>query len=216
FSGSEEIEKFLKYASFSGEVKKEFLSAMAERRNEKLKLFAEKLPNFKVHKYALDIDVVQQEKLIGWPSDKGFKLPLKITGTAITEGPWRGMSGEWVYYPAAVIKRAAGLLTGCQVRVDHADDGSPLNKVIGWVTKSWFGKAKNGKNAIKYKGLIFDHEMAEKVINKKIRKVSVSPFVRESVEPNKGLVANDIKAFEEISILSENNPACRDADVAAV
>ena len=64
------------------------------------------------------------------------------------------------------------LLTGCQIRVDHAEDGAPLSKVVGWVTNSKAEMVK-GKQGITYNGLIFDYHMAKAVWKKQIRKVSV-------------------------------------------
>ena len=170
-----------------------------------------------LHKHAMSVDGLKLRKLEGWPQGKtSFKLPLPVEGTALTSGAFRGTSGEWIYYDDNVIKKSAPLLSGCQIRLDHSEDGSPLSTVIGWVTKSWFGKDKSGKSAIKYKGLIFDYDKAKDVFDKKIRKTSVSPFVKEKVDEQKGLIAEDIAKFEEISILSENNPACSKATVKAI
>ena len=171
---------------------------------------------YKVHKHACSLDTFKLEKLEGWPQKKTpFKLPLPVSGIALTTGAFRGMSGEWVYYGKDVIEKSAPLLTGCQIRVDHSEDGAPLSTVAGWVTKSWKGKDKRGNPAILYKGLIFDYDKAKDIYNKKIRKTSVSPFVKEKVDEIKGLVAEDIAKFEEISILTGNNPACPKATVVA-
>lgn len=175
------------------------------------------LGEYKIHRHTCSLDAIKLEKLEGWPQKKTpFKLPLPVEGTALSSGAFRGMSGEWIFYPESVIAESAPLLTGCQIRLDHSEDGSPLSTVVGWVTKSWKGKDSKGKAVIKYKGLIFDHDRAKDVYNRKIRKTSVSPFVKEVVDEQRGLIAEKIAKFEEISILSSNNPACPSATVNAI
>ena len=175
------------------------------------------LGEYKIHKHSISgIDGLKTRKLGTWLGVKNkFKLPLQVEGTGLTSGAWRGMTGEWVYYSDELIKKTAPLLAGAQIRVDHSDDGDALSTVVGWVTESKAIKTKKGKTAIHYKGLIFDPEMAKAVWQKKIRKTSVSPLVQEEIDKVKGLIAKDIKAFDEISILTGNNPACKDATIIA-
>ncbi len=173
------------------------------------------LGEYKFHKHMMSIDSIGLRQLIGWAGKKiPFKLPLKVSGTAIVEGAFRGSSGEWVYYPEETLKRAAELLTGVQLRVDHAGDGDSLDKVVGWVTKSW-GKKEGGKQTIKYDGLVFDPDYAKDIYNGKIKKTSIGVYTKEEVDDERGLVAEDIKYFDELSILTQNNPACPDATIVA-
>jgi len=177
------------------------------------------LGEYKIHKHMMTVDTLKLRKLETWSGKKPkFKLPLPVEGVGLESGAWRGMSGEWVFYSDDVIEKSAPLLTGAQMRLDHEgdekDEGN-LNKVIGWVTKSKAVINKRGKQEIKYKGLVFDYQTAKDIYDKKIRKTSVSPYVKEGIDEEKGLIAEDIKAFAEISVLSGNSPACKSATVRA-
>ncbi len=177
----------------------------------KISLF---LGRYKKHKYALSVDNMKAVRLETWSGKKPkFKLPLPISGTALTEGAWRGMSGEWVYYGPTIVAKSAPLLAGTQIRQDHNDDDP--HKVVGWITQGKAGKDEKGKVAALYKGLIFDYATAKDIWDKKIRKVSASPFVQEEVDGVKGLIATDIQKYDEMSVLTGNNPACKGATVVA-
>jgi len=196
--------------SIQEEIKDMLNKIIPLKTENKIKKF---LGTYKLRTHSLPINALKLQKLEGWSGKKmPFKMPLKVEGIALTSGAWRGSNGEWIYYPDEVVKKAAPLLTGVQFRLNHQDDNA--DKVVGWVTKSKYGKYKK-KSAIFYDGLIFDYKYAKDIYNKKIRKTSVGIYTKEEIDKDKGLVAEDISEFDELSILSENNPACRDATVIA-
>ena len=141
-------------------------------------------------------------------------MPLKIEGTALSNGSWRGVSGTYINYPSEVIKKSAPLLQGIQIRINHSEDDP--KKVCGFVTKSWYAKNSKGKDTIKFKGVVYDYDSAKKIYDRKIKAVSVSPWLEERTDEDGAMICNDIRNFEEISILSGVSGACKDANVKAV
>ena len=144
--------------------------------------------------------------LSAWPSNAKFKMPLIIEGIALEEGTWTGAGQESVRYYKEVLKDAAHLFKGVQLKVNHNDVDQEA--VVGWVTDSWY-VFSDGKGKIMYKAMVFNHQIAKMVYEKKLKAVSVGVWVREK-KANDGV--NDavkINKADELSLVE--HPGCETA-----
>jgi len=136
---------------------------------------------------------------------KEFELPLKIKGTAISEGNWNGK-----FYEGNELRKAVNSLVDVPITVDHPwtpEDNEPL-MVMDEVGKVTEAEWNDSKNAVDFEGMIVDEEIARRVYHDLVDTVSVGIGPRDIDKSSEQPKVTNMNFFE-LSLVK--NPACKDA-----
>ncbi|MDD3039561.1 hypothetical protein [Bacteroides sp.] len=119
---------------------------------------------------------------------------LVFSGPALEAGVWTDAHGNTAYYPQEIIKASAPLFVGVDILCEH--QGIPIGKILEVEPTDVGFKVT--------KGIITSKRMAARVLEKKLRGLSIHANVR--VDPVRKIVL-EIFGAQEISLVK--NPACK-------
>ena len=147
----------------------------------------------------MNYDALSSELKVSEEFQSEFKIPLPVTGIAITEGTHKG-----VFYSAEELEKAASDLAGKNIFINH--DKRDASKLVGRIEKSWYDSKIKG---IRFEGWIEDEKIASKVYYGLLKHVSVGAYSRRPFINGK-IHAVDIE-FAELSIVVD--PADKNSEV---
>lgn len=119
---------------------------------------------------------------------------LVFSGPALEAGVWTDAHGNTAYYPADVIQAAAPIFIGVDILCEH--QGIPIGKILE------VEATDAGFKVIK--GIITSKRIASRVLEKKLRGLSIHANVK--LDPIRKIVL-EIFSAQEISLVK--NPACK-------